>query len=246
MAIKPAKKTGYPEIVFSSKVRIRCYEPDRERINAINVEQADAIRYLLNRCESLEAENLKLREDLREANQQLSESTPEPVEQSVEPAEPNAEMMAMLKEMRAEIEALKQPAEPVAVSEPTSEPAATPKPVEQLSEPSESESTPKLSDRQIKAFQWLDIVADVIKDHNLKHDGDIWQMWAYSPRLLKDISKVSQSLVSEFWAENEAELLALNEQWGLDGQHNRKRGMKKNKPTTDFQLERSVEMGGRK
>ena len=48
-------------------------------------------------------------------------------------------------------------------------------------------------------------------------------MWALSPRMLKDISGVSQKVVKEFWHENETELDVLNEQWKLDSQHNQRR-----------------------
>ena len=92
----------------------------------------------------------------------------------------------------------------------------------------------KKSDAQMKAHQWLDIVVGEIKDHNRQAGGDIWQMWALSPRMLKDTSGVSQKIIKEFWHENESELDALNEQWGLDDQHNKRRGMKKDKVTDDF------------
>ena len=94
----------------------------------------------------------------------------------------------------------------------------------------------------MKAHQWLDIVVGEIKDHNQQAGGDIWKMWALSPRMLKDISGVSQKVVKEFWHENETELDALNEQWKLDSQHNRRRGMKGSKVTENFNMQRPMEL----
>ena len=48
----------------------------------------------------------------------------------------------------------------------------------------------------MKAHQWLDIVVGEVKDHNRQANGDIWQMWALSPRMLKDISGVSQRIIN--------------------------------------------------
>ena len=65
----------------------------------------------------------------------------------------------------------------------------------------------------MNALRWLEMCVDEIKDHNLNAAGDTWQMWALSPRLLKDLSKVSQKIMGEFWQANQAELEALNKQW---------------------------------
>lgn len=100
----------------------------------------------------------------------------------------------------------------------------------------------KKSDAQMKAHQWLGIVVGEVKDHNEQANGDIWQMWALSPRMLKDISGVSQKIVKEFYSENEVEIDALHEHWKLDAQHNRRRGMKGSKVTDDFALKRPMEL----
>lgn len=225
-----SEKPSYPPRLFEDQVVVRCWESDREWLNLLSPEhtQADTIRYLRSKYEALEAENLELRERLRKA----TEESPEPAKEPVKPIEQTPDVIAMLQRLEARIDGLEHPftennVEIVQVT-------PTPK--------SKSAPAPKLSSRQVKAFQWLDIVVAHIKDHNLRNDSDIWQMWAFSPRLLKDVSKVSQRLVGEFWAENEAELIALNEQWALDDQHNRKRGMRKDKPTDDFQLERPEEL----
>ena len=39
----------------------------------------------------------------------------------------------------------------------------------------------KMSARRMNALRWLETCVDVIKDHNIKADGDTWQMWALPP-----------------------------------------------------------------
>lgn len=222
----------YPDKISEKEVRMRLFEGDREWLNSLIADktQAETFRYLKTKHEALEAENLKLRQELREAEAAKLAAEAQPAA-----APPNAiekQLAALTKQVAAL--AGNQPqrelqGQPKAVAVPTALTARL-------------DTPPQLSDRQMKAYQWLDIVVGTVKDHNQQANGDVWQMWALSPRMLKDVSGVNQKLVKEFWLSDEKEFNALNEHWGLDDQHNRRRGMKKHKVTDDLNLERSLEL----
>lgn len=229
------EKPTYPETMSEKIVRPACYESDREWLNGL-VEnkncsnQAEAFRYLRKQHEALQAEVLELRQKLREAEAAKPAAKAEPV------AAPQTAIEKQLAALAEQVAVLAgtQPQggsqdKPKAVAVPTA-------PTARLDAPA------KKSDAQMKAHQWLDVVVGEVKDRNQQASSDIWQMWALSPRMLKDISGVSQKIVKEFWNENEAELSALNRQWNLDSQHNRRRGMKGSKVADEFALKRPQEM----
>jgi hypothetical protein len=224
-------KPTYPETMTEKIVRPACYESDRDWLNSLvkDKTQAETFRYLRRQHEALQAEVLDLRQKLRKAEQVKPVAKPEPAPQSA-----IEQQIAALTQQVAALAHNQQQREP---------PQGKPKSVAVPTAPTARlDTAPKLSDRQMKAYQWLDIVVGVVKDHNQQANGDAWQMWALSPRLLKDLSKVNQNLVREFWLNDEKEFNALNEQWGLDEQHNRRRGMKKEKVTDDLNLVRPLEL----
>jgi hypothetical protein len=220
----------YPETMTEKLVRPACYESDREWLNSLveGKTQAETFRYLRRQHEALQAEVLELRQKLREAEQVKPVAKPEP-------APPSG--------IEEKLAALSQQVAALANNQQQGEPRGKPKAVAVPSAPTARLKTPpKHSDRQIKAYQWLDIVVGAVKDHNQQANGDTWQQWALSQRLLKDLSKVSQNLVREFWLNDEKEFNALNLEWGLDEQHNRRRGMKKEKVSDDLTLVRPLEL----
>lgn len=220
------RKPNYPESMTENIVRPACYESDREWLNSLveGKTQAETFRYLRKQHEALQAEVLELRQKVREQAKPATKAAPQgDLERAVAAL---TEQVAVL--TGSGTKANKKPAYHVADT-PSVKSARLDVPV-------------KKSEAQMKAHQWLDIVMGEVKDRNRQADGDIWQMWALSPRMLKDISGVSQKLVKEFWSENEAEIQALHEQWGLDNQHNRRRGMKGGKVADDFNLTRPIEL----
>ena len=234
------EKPTYPESMAEEIVRPQCYESDRKWLNELSgdLTQPEKFRYLRKTHEALQAEVLDLRQKLREAE------AVKPVAKAEPAKEPQTAIEKQLAALAEQIEAL-------AGTQPQSKPQGKPKAVAVPTAPTARLDTPAgKSDAQMKAHQWLDIVVGEVKDRNRQANGDIWQMWALSPRMLKDISGVSQRIINGdekkgqlgFWKENEIELNALNEQWGLDNQHNRRRGMKEQKVADEFNLTRPDEL----
>lgn len=218
----------YPPELNEKQVRPSCYESDRNWLNSLveGLSQPETFRYLRRQHEALQKEALELRQKVRELEQAQSSRHTEqtPVE---------AQLAALTEQVAALTNnSVVQPQERrkhKAVAVPTASTARL-------------DTPPRMSEAQMKAHQWLDTVVGVVKDHNYQADGDKWNMWALSKRMLKDISGVSQKIVGEFWLANETELNALNEEWKLDSQHNKRRGMKKHDVHQDFQLERPLEL----
>ena len=226
------EKPTYPDSMSEKQVSVRFYESDKEWFDSLsdNKKQADVSRYLRHQHEALQAEVLELRQKLREAEQVKPAAKVKPVA---------APQTAIEKQLGAIAEQLAALAGTQSQSKPQDKPKAVAVPTAPTAR---LDTPPRKSDAQMKAHQWLDIVVGEVKDRNQQADGDIWQMWALSPRMLKDISGVSQKIVKEFWHENESEISDLHEQWGLDSQHNRRRGMKGGSVTDDFNLERPMEL----
>lgn len=240
-------KAAYPGPIYEKRVSIGCNESDREWVNTLceaeGWNQTDAIRYLRSHYESTQTELSQLRDERRQLQQrinklesQLAVAESGLTEKANQPAAPIAPgngatdeqkmIFAMQQQLQQQGEMLRN-----LVQGSQSQPTAP--------SPSTQPTTgPKMNDRRMNALRWLEICVDAVKDHNIKANGDTWQMWALSKRLLKDISSVSQNIIKDFWTENEAELESLNQQWGLDNQHNRRRGMKGSSITDDFNLER--------
>ena len=238
----------YPASIFEKRVSIGCNESDREWVNDLcdteGWNQTDAIRYLRSHYEATQAELTQLREDKRQLAKQVSKlegqlavaesGLTEKAQQKSEPSAPGEGASSIEKQlfaMQQQLNRLSQAQRQQKQAKPVAQPTAPTARVET-----------KASPRRMNALRWLEMCVDAIKDHNLKADGDTWQMWALSPRLLKDVSKVSQKITGEFWQTNQTELEALNEQWDLDDQHNRRRGMKGSKAVDDFDSERPEEL----
>lgn len=233
-------KAAYPGPIFEKRVSIGCNESDREWVNTLcdaeGWNQTDAIRYLRSHYEATQAELTQLREDKRQLAKQVSKleaqlsvadsGLTEKAQQQSEPPAPGEGASSIEKQLFA----MQQQLNRLSQSQRQQDQA---KPVGQPTTPTARVET-KVSARRMNALRWLEMCVDAVKDWNLKANGDAWHMWALSPRLLKDISKVSQKITGEFWEENKAELEALNEQWGLGDQHNRRRGMKGGKASVDF------------
>lgn len=220
-------KPTYPGTMNEPQKSIRAYENDHAWVSSLveGKSQAETFRYLRTQHEALQAEVLGLKQKLREAEPAQS---PAPQPMNTDEIIAAAVKAAVAATTGQSEQSTEKPAYHVA-AKPTV-------PTARL------ETASKKSAAQMKAHQWLDIVVGEVKDHNQQAGGDIWQMWALSPRMLKDISGVSQKIIKEFWAEGETEFNALNEQWQLDSQHNKRRGMKKGKVTDDFDLQRPMEL----
>lgn len=222
-------KPTYPETMNEKLVRpSNIYESDRDWLNEFDKTHAKAFRYLRSQHEALQAEVLELKQKLRESEQTKPAPAPAPQPMNTD------EIIAAA--VKAAVAATTGQSE-----QPTEKPAHHVAAVPTVAT-ARLETPAKKSAAQMKAHQWLDIVVGEVKDHNQQADGDIWQMWALSPRMLKDVSGVSQKIIKEFWNEGETEFEALNEQWALDSQHNKRRGMKKQKVTEDFDLNRPSEL----
>ncbi|MFK8185443.1 MAG: protelomerase family protein [Phormidesmis sp.] len=215
----------YPPELNEKQVRPSCYESDRDWLNSLveGLSQPETFRYLRRQHEALQAEVLELRQKVRALEQPSAPAAPTAIEEQ-------------LAQLTAQVAALAGSAQPSGQSKRVKQVAVPTVPTARL------DHAPRKSEAQMKAHQWLDIVVGVVKDHNYQADGDVWKMWAFSKRMLKDLSSVSQRIVNEFWAEQEPELLALNEEWGLDSQHNKRRGMKQHDIFKDFDLQRPDEL----
>ena len=230
----------YPASIFEKRVSIGCNESDRAWVNTLcdaeGWNQTDAIRYLRSHYEATQAELIQLREEKRQLQRRVNKletqlavaesGLTEKAQQQSVPTAPGEgassiekQLFAMQQQLNRLSQAQRQQERSRSVAQPTAPTARV---------------ETKVNARRMEALRWLEICVDAVKDHNLKADGDIWQMWALSKRMLKDISSVNQKIVGEFWVENQAELDGLNEQWGLDNQHNRRRGMRGGNVTDDF------------
>ena len=123
---------------------------------------------------------LELRQKLREAAQSKPAAP-----------EPQSNVEKQLAALAAQVAALSSATD---ANQSVSESNPSYRPVDVPTAPSARlDRLPAKSEAQMKAHLWLDIVVSEIKDHNQQADGDIWKMWALSPRMLKDISGVSQT-----------------------------------------------------